>query len=90
MTNHAQTEQELNSLLADGLVRAPDDFSDKLLQRLTSQAESSLIGESSNPPMYPGVTTPLWQWFALGTASLAGTVQLTGFVFGVWATSVAG
>lgn len=84
------TEHQLDALLSEGLVKAPDHFSDQLVHRISLEIDSDHQSQSSRSATPPKVTTPLWQWLALGTASVAGVIQMTGFVFGVWVATAAG
>ena len=84
------TEQQLDSLLRDGLVQAPDDFSDQLVHRISQENKSYKATQTDKPVEPPTVTTSLWQWLALGTASFAGTAQMIGFIFGIWTATQAG
>lgn len=84
------TEHQLDELLSDGLVTAPDNFSDTIVHRLSQETDSNHLSQSEPAETPSTVTTPLWQWLALGTAGVAGAIQMTGFVFGVWLATAAG
>lgn len=89
MKKQTLTEHQLEALLSSNAVCAPDDFSDRLVARISRQAQGNAsVDTSINSPPTP--ITPLWQWLALGTASLAGVIQVIGFVFGIWAATTAG
>lgn len=83
------TDQQLDSLLHDGLVQVPDNFSGQLVHRIALENESNQTTQTDKP-VAPIVTTSIWQWLALGTASLAGAIQMTGFIFGIWTATQAG
>ena len=82
-----KTTEQLDTLLSDGLVKAPDDFSNQLVQKIAASKQMTANGL---PSTSRNVDTPLWQWIALGTAGVAGLGQLVGFIFGVWVATAAG
>lgn len=90
MKKQTLAEHQLEALLSSSSVCAPEDFSDQVVARISMQNQSNASVETTslNSPATPA--TPLWQWFALGTASLAGAFQMIGFVFGIWAAATTG
>lgn len=90
MKKQTQAEQKLDALLSESPVSAPDDFSNRVVRRIALQTKHIASPGTANLNKPETTATPLWQWFALGTASLAGAFQMIGFVFGIWAATAAG
>ena len=90
MKKQTPAEQNLDALLSISTVNAPENFSDEVVARISAQPQNNVSTEATRPISPTTPATPIWQWFALGTASLAGAFQMIGFVFGIWAATTAG
>lgn len=96
--NEPQLPPDVEALLKISIVHPPSDFSDKLVQRISLEADATHVLASENLKVnqpHPRINnsqvkTPVWQWLALIAGSALGLVQTTGFVLGVWVATAAG
>ncbi len=81
----------LDVMLADGLVKSPDDFTKKVMHRISEHADiessrrlttRSLIGDY--------LKNSLWPAAALATSAALGGFQVIAFIFGIWIPATAG
>ena len=90
MKKQLSAEHKLDALLGSSTVNAPENFSDQVVARISTQAQSKSTAEAAELIVPRTPTTPLWQWLTLGTAGVAGIFQVISFVFGIWAATTAG
>ena len=70
----------LDRLLSEPMLRPPDDFTERVMQRIRAL-----------PVPAPSPRPAGWlAWIALAGGALLGTAQLAGFMFGIWTASTAG
>ena len=86
-------DEIVEQLLQDGLVQAPSEFRDQVMDRVAvyerqRNGVAASIVESSVSPASSKMS--IWRWFVLLAGSVIGIVQLCAFVFGVWLTMSAG
>lgn len=72
-------DRQVDTLLESGLLSVPDDFAERVMRE---------VWASSLP-----VRRPRWQerlqWLALLGSAVLGALQLTTFIFGIWAATAA-
>ncbi len=71
--------EDLDSLLASGLLSVPDDFTERVMRE---------IARLPQPAPRRSWSEKL-QWLAAGGAALVGAVELFSFMFGIWTTTTA-
>ncbi len=73
-------DKDLDKLLESGLLEAPEDFPERVMQRI----DSLPLPDSRSRPW------EMLQWLALIGGGVLGIAQLAGFIFGIWAAVTAG
>lgn len=73
-------DKDLDTLLASGLLEVPDDFSQRVMQRIHSAPAPAR--RMSLPEKLQGL--------GLIIGGVLGLAQLAAFMFGIWAASAAG
>ena len=79
-------DDHTNELLHQGLVKAPPDFRDSVMQNIAGhECERSMA--SVNDQSVSRV--PWWQWAVLTAGSVIGGGQVVRFIFSMWFVSSA-
>ncbi len=73
-------DKDLEGLLASGLLETPEDFAQRVMQRI----------DGLPLPVRPAQPREWLQWLALIGGVVLGATQLAGFMFGIWLAATAG
>lgn len=71
--------EDLDSLLASGLLSVPDDFTERVLRKIARQPQPAPRRSWSEK----------LQWMVTAAAATLGVVELFSFMFGIWMTTTA-
>ena len=84
MNDHDDLSPAWEALLEDGLIEPPDDFRERVMRRVRREG-----AETPNAPATLGAITTALQAAAVLIGAVAALWQTLGFVFGLWAASLA-
>jgi len=79
-------DEQTNELLHQGLVKAPLDFRDSVMQDIASHERERSMASVSEQSVS---RIPWWQWVVLTAGSVIGGGQVVRFIFSVWFVSSA-
>ncbi len=78
-------DKEIDELLSHGLVQAPDDFRNRVMQQVAEHERNRL-----SVPRAEADPLTWWQWSAVILGAVLGIGQVLRFIFAVWLVTAAG
>jgi hypothetical protein len=78
-------DKDLDQILAAGLLEVPEHFAQTVMARVAQLPLPSI----TDLPRPAKRSKPWLPWLALLGGTVLGAVQLSGFIFGIWAASTA-
>ncbi|MGI9295837.1 MAG: hypothetical protein ACR2PS_17790 [Pseudomonadales bacterium] len=82
--------EDVDRLMSKNWLSPPADFHGSVMARIAAEDSQPNIGWSTLTKTPFTRLTATCRWIAMGTAGLVGAIKLVSFIFGIWASTVAG